>query len=163
MKLYLVRHGHALDDDVDAKRPLSPAGLAEVERAAAFLKEAGVRVAQVLHSGKTRAKQTAELLADAVGAGGRVEPRAGLNPLDPPAPIAASAARWTEDAMLVGHLPFMPKLASHLLMGRGAAPFAAFATATIVCLERLEDDRWSMVWMLPPELTFARGKGEDRR
>ena len=112
MKLYLVQHGEALEKDVDPARPLTDRGRAEVERVAAFLGGAGVRVAQVLHSGKLRAEQTAEVLAPAVGAAGRVEKTGDIDPLDPPLAFELTVNEWTEDTMVVGHLPFMGKLVS---------------------------------------------------
>ena len=65
MKLYLVQHGDALAKDIDADRPLSEKGQSDVKRIASFL--AGrMEVSRVMHSGKTRAQQTAELLADSM-------------------------------------------------------------------------------------------------
>lgn len=60
MFLYLVHHGDAVGPEVDPRRPLSAAGRAEVERIAAQAAGLGARPAVVWHSGKLRAKQTAE-------------------------------------------------------------------------------------------------------
>ena len=57
MKLYLTQHGLAVAKDVDPERPLSEQGRRDVRRLVDFLADAGVRVKQVLHSGKTRAEQ----------------------------------------------------------------------------------------------------------
>ena len=64
MKLYLVQHGEAKSKDEDEKRPLTDQGRQGVERVAAFLKGAGVETKRVIHSGKLRAEQTAEILAN---------------------------------------------------------------------------------------------------
>jgi phosphohistidine phosphatase len=57
MKLYLVQHGDALPKDIDPDRPLSNVGHAEVGLLAELL--AGhMNISRVLHSGKTRARQT---------------------------------------------------------------------------------------------------------
>ena len=66
MKLYLVRHGEALAKDVDPDQSLSEVGRANVERLAGFVGLRGVRAARILHSGKARARQTAEILAEAM-------------------------------------------------------------------------------------------------
>ena len=77
MRLYLVQHGEALPKQVDPERPLSERGRSDVARVADFLKGAGIRVTRVAHSGKTRARQTAELLASFVR---RLAPDADFTP-----------------------------------------------------------------------------------
>ena len=71
MKLCLVQHGDAVPEETDPQRPLSERGCAEVQRVAELLAGAGVQVSTILHSGKTRAEQTARLLAACVSAGRR--------------------------------------------------------------------------------------------
>ena len=152
MRIYLVQHGEALPAEVDPERPLSAAGEADVGRIAAFLRAGSVRVARMLHSGKPRAEQTAELLAAALGPEVRPEARAGLNPNDPTAPVAQEAAGWEQDIMLVGHLPFMARLASRLIAGREDGDVVAFRPGSVLCLERTEQGAWTIAWMLRPEL-----------
>jgi broad specificity phosphatase PhoE len=60
MRVYLVQHGEAQPEAVSAERELTPRGRSDVERVANLLAGGGVRVAKVCHSGKTRARQTAE-------------------------------------------------------------------------------------------------------
>ena len=64
MTLYLVQHGAAVPEQEDPERPLSAQGAEDVERLAGLLAHLGVSVARVLHSGKTRAAQTAAKLAE---------------------------------------------------------------------------------------------------
>ena len=78
MFLYLVQHGEALTKEADPDRPLSEAGRANVEHLAGFLAGRSLRVARVLHSGKTRARQTAEILAAALAPDAPVEAGDGL-------------------------------------------------------------------------------------
>ncbi len=82
MRIYLTQHGEALAKDVDRERPLSEQGRADVQRLAEFLRDKGVRVEHIWHSGKTRAEQTAALIADAILPDGRPEARPGLGPND---------------------------------------------------------------------------------
>lgn len=152
MKLYLVQHGDAVSKEVDPQRPLSDQGRADVERVASFLGKTGMRVSRVLHSGKQRAQQTAELLAASVGAVGRLEKTPGIAPLDPTKPLSKTIAEWTDDTMVVGHLPFMGKLVSRLLIGEEAALTVVFCPGTVICLERGEGGSWSIGWMIRPEL-----------
>jgi phosphohistidine phosphatase len=150
MRIYLVQHGEAVSAEVDPERPLSAAGEADVRRIASVLR--GVGVARILHSGKRRAEQTAEVLAAALGPEVRPEARAGLDPNDPTAGVAQEAAGWEQDTMLVGHLPFMARLASRLIAGREDPSVVAFRPGSMLCLERTEQRAWTIAWMLRPEL-----------
>ncbi|UCE88738.1 MAG: phosphohistidine phosphatase SixA [Pseudomonadota bacterium] len=150
MKLYLVQHGDALGKDIDPARPLSPTGEADVARMAAFLTQADVHVVRLLHSGKTRAQQTAEILAHSVLRGGTPEAASGLSPNDPQEPLLQDSARWNDDTMIVGHLPYMTKLVARLVAAQGTQPVVTFRPGTVACLERDENGAWAVAWMLPP-------------
>lgn len=157
MRLYLVRHGEAVPQNVDPERPLSPDGRASVARVAAFLGGAGVRVDAIAHSGKARARETAALLAERVASGASLEERRGLAPLDPVEPIAAEAERWTSDRMLVGHLPFMERLTARLLTGDADREGFAFGAGSVACLQRRGAGEWILVWLIHPELLAPSG------
>ena len=161
MKLYLVQHGDAVAKEVDPKRPLSDRGRKDVGPVGRFLAEARVCIPIILHSGKRRAEQTAELLATAVGASASPEKISGISPLDPVAPFAQTVNRWTSDTMVVGHLPFVGKLVSLLVAGNEATSVVAFRPGTIVCLEQDDDARWGLVWMIRPELVTAQEGGRE--
>lgn len=160
MKLYLVQHGDAVPKDADPRRPLSARGQADVQGIASFLRQAGLRVPRILHSGKARAEQTAKLLAPAVGTAGLVERTPGIDPLDPTDAFIAKSADWTEDTMVVGHLPFVGKLTSRLLTGDESVPVVTFQPGSVLCLERGEDGRWTIVWMVRPELLTGHDVGQ---
>jgi phosphohistidine phosphatase len=147
MRLYLVQHGEALPEDVDPTRPLSEDGDTDVRRMAAFLAQGGIRAPHVWHSGKRRAEQTATILAAALAPEQTPEARAGLSPNDPTDGIAREVAARDQDLMLVGHLPFMAKLASRLVTGRDDAGVAAFRPGTVLCLEHTDQQRWTIAWM----------------
>lgn len=72
MKIYLMRHGTPLPKVNDQERPLSDQGRDDVERMADFLQKGGVQVEGIFHSGKTRARQTAEIMTSRLNPG--VEP-----------------------------------------------------------------------------------------
>jgi len=61
-------------------------------------------------------------------------------------------AKGKEDLMLVGHLPFMEKLASYLLCGNENARLVLFRYGAIVCLDQKEDQAWAVRWILTPEM-----------
>jgi len=152
MKLYLVQHGKAVDKAVDPERPLAEEGVADVEAVGGFLASRQLGVAEVWHSGKARARQTAERLAAHVAPDGDVVERPGLAPNDPVAPVRDAAAAREDDLMIVGHLPFMAKLAGLLLAGDVNAAPVAFEMGGVVCLEGDADQAWAVRWMVTPAL-----------
>ena len=151
MRLYLVQHGEALPEDVDPSRPLSTNGRADAERVATLLAGQVLGITRVLHSGKTRAEQTAEILAREIARGAPLRAVDGMNPLDDPEPWVQQIGGWTEDVMLVGHLPFMSRLASRLLVGQADVGVVAFEPGTVLCVER-DGGQWAIAWMLRPLL-----------
>ena len=152
MKLYLVQHGEACPKEVDPDRPLTDKGREDVERLAAFLGRAGIEVEHVFHSGKLRAAQTADLLAAAVAPLVELEVNDKLQPNDDPRSIDWQKETQDKDAMLVGHLPFMARLVSVLLVGNAEEPIAAYRPGSVVCLECTPEGRWQVAWMIRPEL-----------
>ena len=152
MRVYLVQHGEAVAKDVDPERPLSDNGKSDVQGMAAFLSTAGVRVERVVHSGKTRAKQTAELLAGKLSPGGVVEAMEGLNPKDSGEQLAGVIASTSADLLVAGHQPFMGSFASRLLTGQADVLTVAFRPGSVACFQRDEEGGWALQWMVRPEL-----------
>jgi phosphohistidine phosphatase len=152
MKLYLVQHGEACAKEVDPERPLTEQGKADVARLAGFLKQAGIRVDRVIHSGKLRAVQTAQILATAIAPGVELETSGIMNPNDNPKAFDWQDESWNRDTLLVGHLPFMAKKVSHLLVGDEARMVTAFQPGSMLCLEHVENSRWALNWMIRPDL-----------
>jgi len=152
MRLYLVQHAESKPEAEDPSRGLTEKGEADVKKVAAFLKPLGLNVAAIWHSGKTRAAQTAEILAQAVSATQGIIKRDGLAPLDPVQPIQEEVSRSSEDLLVVGHLPFMGKLASALAAGSESADAVAFQQGGVVCLERDDKGAWRVRWAVTPEV-----------
>jgi len=152
MRVYLVQHGEAQPETLSAERELTPRGRSDVERVAALLAGGGVRVAKVYHSGKTRARQTAELLAARLAPGIASEPLGGINPNDPVEPVAERLRGWGEDTLVAGHQPFMGKLVALLIAGRAEPPVVDYRQGSAACLERDAANRWVLAWMVRPEL-----------
>lgn len=151
MRVYLVQHGEAAAKEVDASRPLTARGHKEVEAVAAFLKPLGVEVEAVWHSGKVRAVQTAELLAGAVTTRQGVVAHDGLGPKEDVTAAAEELLRLNKDVFVVGHLPFLSRLASLLLCGESSAGVVRFQYGGVVCLTRDEEGGWAVRWMVTPE------------
>ena len=153
MKVYLVQHGEAKAEAEDPRRPVTLKGELEVRRMARVTKTLGVRPQRIYHSGKLRAKQTAEIIGEILEmAASSVEAAQGLNPNDEISPWAERIQEETKDLMLVGHLPFLEKLASHMLCENESARLVLFCPAAILCLDQKENRGWAVRWILTPEM-----------
>ncbi len=73
MLLYLVQHAEAASEAEDAARDLTQKGRMDIESVAHHLKRLNLQVSQIFHSGKTRAKSTARVLAR------HLQPQAGIS------------------------------------------------------------------------------------
>jgi phosphohistidine phosphatase len=76
----------------------------------------------------------------------------GLSPNDDVRPWGERISKETEDLMIVGHLPFLEKLASFLVCGDEGAKAVLFRYSAILCLERKDPERWAVDWLLKPEM-----------
>lgn len=152
MKVYLVRHGDAVSSDVDPRRPLSKQGLADVRKVASFIKPLQISVEHIRHSGKLRAAQTAEILAESVQVKKDCSAHEALGPNDDVTILADELEAYDTDLMIVGHLPFMAYLVSLLAAGKDISNVAAFDAGSIACLNRSSPGQWKIEWMIAPEL-----------
>ena len=150
MKLYIVRHGQAASSNVDPQRGLTQAGRAEVEKVAGFLKPLNISVDCVWHSGKARAEQTAEILAEGMTVKEGVTAHAGLAPNDHVGPIRDEIESAGQDIMIVSHLPFVGILTSLLLTGTQSGWLINFKEATTACLEKQSNNTWQEQWVIGP-------------
>jgi len=154
MTVYLVRHGAAKSEAEDPARPLSEMGRDQVRRVARHAAGAGLRVAEIRHSGLLRARETAEILATHLSPARRTKATEGLRPGDDAAMAQAAIEAAADPVMLVGHLPHLDRLASALLVGRPERTLIGFSEAAVVCLAKTEG-LWLLHWMLTPDLARA--------
>ena len=152
MKLYLVQHGKSKSKEEDPDRSLTDEGRIEVQRVAQYVAACGeIAVTKIFHSGKMRARQTAEILAESLKPQSGVEAANDLAPMDDPALWADKIADATEDILLVGHLPHLSKLASKLLVNNEDKEIVKFHNAGVVCLGR-DNGAWTVQWIVVPEI-----------
>ena len=152
MSLFLVQHGKSLPKDVDPDQGLSDEGVAETERIASTAANYKVAINQIKHSGKTRAAKTAEIFASALNPSSGVEEVVGLKPMDDVKAFATSLDSDT-NIMLVGHLPFMERMAAYLVTGSTDNIVFKFQNSGIVCLNKdPESKSWMIVWALMPNI-----------
>lgn len=158
MFLYLVQHGEAKKEEEDPSRPLSDKGIEDVKRVASYIAKLNIEVGEVLHSGKLRAKHTAEILAGNLRIAKSVSEMDGLAPLDRPGICAEKLKGKKESLMLVGHLPHLGKLSSLLLSSDKEKNIIAFKMSGVVCLKRDDAGMWSLQWMITPEILVKYNK-----
>lgn len=155
MKLYLVQHGKAKDKQEDPDRPLTNEGVRDVRKVGEFLAQNGKpQLDGIYHSGKARARETAETFAEYLPPGRGVLESDDLSPLDDPAIWKDRLMQAGENLMLVGHLPYMSKIAALLLCGDAEQNVVDFHKGGVVCLGMEEGDEavWSLCWAVTPEL-----------
>lgn len=151
MRLYLVRHADPKSEEEDPERSLSELGRKQAEGIARFASSSGVRVNQIRHSGKKRAEQTAEIIGEYLAPAEGVVVTSGIAPTDDVRLMSEKLRTEDDNLMLVGHLPFMNRLVSYLLLGDSECPTVDLPKAGIACLTR-ENDTWILDWFMHPGL-----------
>ena len=157
MDVYLIQHAESKSKEEDPARPLTDRGRKSVENVGAHLARLGIGFGRVLHSGKLRAQQTAEILGGSLRTGDKVEAHTGLDPMDPVEPtvrwLSEQAELGLKSIAIVGHLPFLDKLASLLVAGSESVGVIAFQYAGVVRLvPKGQGEGYRVRWVLAPEL-----------
>lgn len=150
--VYLVQHGEAKTKDEDPERPLTEAGRKTVEQVAAWAARVGLKVDQIRHSGKRRAEQTAAIFGEKLQPREGITSYPGLAPNDDVRPVAEALAECPCSVMLVGHLPFMSRIAAALLAGDPDRQLVRFRQGGLVGLV-WDGQRWTLDCAVPPEFT----------
>ena len=147
-KVYFMQHGLAVDKADDPERPLSEAGIEQTGKIADTLRASGIVITRVFHSGKLRAAQTADIMATAMGldATTMIE---GLAPNDEVTLLSQKLD--ISDALYVGHLPHLERLAAYLVTGNEDAMIVKFQNSGVLCLEKTAS-HYHVRWLLTPEL-----------
>ncbi len=107
-------------------------------------------MSRIFHSEKTRAAETAEILAAHLDCIGNLRESDALKPNDDPSVWEQRLAGWNEDVMLVGHLPHLDRLAALLICRNPDVTVIDFPPAGAACLARNEAGGWNIEWMVAP-------------
>ncbi|MDZ7844582.1 MAG: phosphohistidine phosphatase SixA [Anaerolineales bacterium] len=150
-KLYLVQHAEAQSKKQNPDRPITPRGRNDSLQAAKLLQKLGVEIDQVRHSGKTRAKQTAGIFAQHLSPEEGVVGVPGLGPVDDVRPVADEIKAGSQHLMLVGHLPFMAKIAGYLITHDPEHYVVDVKNAAVICLVK-DQEAWLIDWIITPEI-----------
>ncbi len=151
MAIFLVQHGVSLPKDKDPQKGLSQNGKEETQKIADVAKFYKIPVTKIIHSGKKRAEQTADIFKKALGIDTSIELTSGINPMDD-ATAFGNMIDPKSNVMVVGHLPFMEKLVSHLTTTDLTLFVYKFQNSGIVCLD-FDDKGWFIKWTLNPNIS----------
>ena len=145
MQLYLIHHGVAVGPEEDARRPLSAVGLANAARVAARAAALGAKPDVVWHSGKLRAKQTAQEFWRACNALAEFSASRDLQPDDPPQWIRDRLRSETRNVAIAGHFQHLPRLLA--LLTAGGEIGADFPINGVVALVTDDEgETWREIW-----------------
>jgi phosphohistidine phosphatase len=157
MRLFFLRHGIAEDNadgrKNDAERELTPEGIAKMRTAAKVIRALGIQPAAIYSSPRVRARQTAEIVAEALRR--EVQIRESLNFNFSAAAIPARIAGHTaqDDILLVGHEPTF-SLTIEALIGGGAVEMKKGGLAR-VDLTSTQPPFGVLVWLIAPRVFDA--------
>ena len=119
LHLYLIQPSGAKSEQEDPSRPLSEKGRRDAQKVAGFLSaNTGLGMENIFHSGKLRAQETAAIFAGHVPPAHGLTKAEGLAPLDDPSQWTKKLGETEGDTMVVGHMPYLGRLASLLLCGK---------------------------------------------
>lgn len=152
MQHYLIRHAHAIDLAPDEARPLSGKGRTQAAKLGAFLRQGrGFAPDEIWHSSLLRARETAQLLAEAGAFTGLIKQVEGLAPENDPTIIARALAGSQRSIAVVGHEPHLGLLASLLLLAQPARPVVQMKKCAALAIDG-GGAYWQVSWHLTPEL-----------
>jgi phosphohistidine phosphatase len=151
MELYLVRHGDAVGKDINPECPLSDYGFSEINKTIDYIiKNKEIASSEIYHSGKMRARQTAEIIGNYLTITVKIKQAKGLKPMDNPENWVENINQRQNNLIIVSHLPLLGNLASGLLKTDSEIQFD---TGTFVCLSNSEENRWKLKWIISPSDT----------
>jgi phosphohistidine phosphatase len=165
MRLYLMRHGPAIDRaDPDCppevERYLTTKGIEKTRRAAEGLAEVGIAPAVLLTSPYVRAVQTGEIVCDVLGMdAANLHATDALKPAAKPARIAEELSGLTfDEAICFGHAPHLDDFIAYAL--RASAPVTTLKKAGVACLDLQTafPAAGQLRWMLTPKLLRNLGR-----
>lgn len=149
VRLYIAHHGDAVGPHENPMRPLSSSGQQQVEELAREAALRGAKPRVIWHSGKLRARQTAEAYRETCNPLAQFAAARGLLPDDPPAWIAERLLAEEGEMMVVGHMPHLARLLRLLLAGDPDAATLEFPPNGVVCVED-QAGVWTERWRLSP-------------
>lgn len=138
-----MRHGQAEDPSIDPEQGLTEKGKNAIRKIAQELQQKSVLPKQIFHSVKKRAQQTASIVSEVITPGSLPQIMENLKPGDNPANLIDTINQWTDDTLIVSHLPFIPSLLELLTQQHNPV---RFEPGTVVCLSQ-SGSHWQLEWV----------------
>jgi phosphohistidine phosphatase len=104
-----------------------------------------IQISAIYHSGILRAFETAQILAEILAPPLGLHLHTGLLPEDDPAIVKAELDLMDHPIALVGHLPYLNRLAALLTSGDPNRAVVEFLPAMMIGFER-QDYQWKITW-----------------
>jgi phosphohistidine phosphatase len=167
-ELLIVRHGIAVEPGTvgiaDAERPLTPKGVKRMRQVAEGLFKLDLKLDRIVTSPLPRARQTAEIVAEALDAVELVE----VSNVLQAGTAAATIERWLrerreERLMIVGHNPSLSDLISLLVLGTTQPLLCDLKKGAVAALERSMPAQgpYQLAWIAPPRLIRRLGSDNE--
>jgi phosphohistidine phosphatase len=153
MYLYLVQHADAKPKEEDPERHLTVNGKEKILRMASYLsRNVDIQLQSIIHSGKTRALETAKVLSEKLKPLKGIEEGKELGPNSTPWGWVENLSQFEKNIMIVGHLPHLQRLSSLLLCQDEHKKVVEFQKGCVLCLFKDESGIWTTKWMLVPQI-----------
>ncbi|MGD8372930.1 MAG: phosphohistidine phosphatase SixA [Syntrophobacterales bacterium] len=155
MEIYLMQHGPNLSKDEDPEESLSPEGEAQVSKAAQAIKRMGLGFEVIIASPKKRSKQTAAIVAEAVGFPVEdileTEKVKAMTPAEETINYLKQFAA-KKSVLIAGHLPSLAEVASFLLTS-GSKATIQFERGGLgrIDVESIPTNEGKLRWYLTPQ------------
>ncbi len=152
---YILRHAEAHPGFPDETRALTEKGRKDCEQMGKLLKGSKTFQPQLaIHSGLTRAAETAELFLEAAGLSKLpLEVNENLSPESSVKKACKQFENLDVSAIIVGHHPHLGMLASLMLTGEIEELCVQFKKCGLLALRKPDgEDVWSLRWYLTPAL-----------
>ncbi len=149
MYLLLMQHAKSKTKEDDPERGITDEGRNETLRTAKYLDNMDFNVDEIWHSSKKRSRETAELVTSVNNLHNILSEKDFLSPLDEVKPAVKVLNSFNKNLMIVGHLPFLSKLASSLITGSEDFEPVKFFNSGIVTLFR-EGNSWKIISVTIP-------------
>jgi phosphohistidine phosphatase len=165
MRLYLVRHGIAVDRDdpdcpPDTERPLTPKGVKKSHDAAMGLLALGIKPDAVLTSPWLRAVQTAEIFCEVIGfPSNKIIRTDSLKGTSTPTELLRELAKMkSKEVMCFGHEPHLHLVIGQVLHTGARITELKKAGAACLDLERLSPPQGQLIALYPAKALRLMGE-----
>ena len=162
MKLYFVRHGEAEDlAPSDHGRELTARGIKRLEKSAQVLKRLGIQPEVIYSSPRIRAKQTAEIIAEALDMEITITEECNFGFDWNEVKSLTKNYKSNAEIMFVGHNPDMSQIVHKMTGASVSMKKGGFARIDVVSRKA---QRGELVWLIAPKVfdaLYSQPESED--